>query len=452
MWTYPENWAIENMATETAQGVKTFQTLLNKGVTPLNASVDLPVTLSSSIPRAAIVGRAALTIFNVAGLGLTAYSLYNLLSDNGLSSDGSITNGTVSGCYHPGNSLCPSIGTQSAPQTCISFAATVASAAISAGCWAPANTYTTSSLGGGRTLITFKRNTTSYGSTEVQSQQVPNVINNPTIPQLENQITPANTATNKQLFDALKEDSSKGTAGSSFPFFVMNTAVTDIVAEPYVSPSQVVSTETVPMPDGSTQTISIEEAYSYYPTLSGIDATTGLVTSTPVQQNPFTGQLEPVELNNLEPGSQEIDYQSITQTQTTTTNNTTGQTSTTTTQTNHGTGQTTIINNTTNNTNTDICQANPAILACQTLGTATPPEPVEVPTHEIETTFEPPASVPGQCPQPIVRTLSNGQTEITYDYDKLCEMATSLRPFVILFSLLGAAYYVSTGIKSRAFV
>ncbi len=99
MWTYPEHWAIENMATETAQGVKTFQTLLNKGVTPLNASVDLPVTLSSSIPRAALVGRAALTIFNVAGVGLTAYQLYNLFSDNGLASDGSIPGApTTTGC------------------------------------------------------------------------------------------------------------------------------------------------------------------------------------------------------------------------------------------------------------------------------------------------------------------------------------------------------------------
>jgi hypothetical protein len=229
----------------------------------------------------------------------------------------------------------------------------------------------------------------------------------------------------------------------------MNTAVTDITAQPYVSPSQVVSTETEPMPDGSTQTTSIEESYAYYPTLSGIDATTGQVTSTPVQQNPFTGQLEPVDLSNIEPGSEQIDYETFTQTETTTTNNTTGQTSTTTTQTNHGTGQTTIINNTTNNTNTDICQANPAILACQTLGSATPPEPVQVPSIEIDTTMETPASVPGQCPQPIVRTLSNGQTEITYDYDKLCDMASTLRPFVILVSLVGAGFFVASGIRSK---
>jgi hypothetical protein len=451
MWTYPEHWAIENMATETAQGVKTFQTLLNKGVTPLNSSVDLPVTLASSVPRAALVGRAALTLFNVAGLAITAYSLYDILSDNGITETAGLTT-TGSGCTQPGNINCPQIGASSSPvgMTCSAWAPTLANQTITAGCFPPSNTYTTQASGPSLYLY-FRRNGVQYGSFLLSpSNSVTQTNPSPTQQQLETAISPANTASNIELFNALKADSNKPGADSSFPFFVMNTARSDIEASPYISPSQVVSTETVPMPDGSTQTISIEEAYAYYPTLSGIDADTGLQTSTPFQVNPFNGQLEPVTLNNLEPGSEEIDYETFTQTNTTTTNNTTGQTSTTTTQTNHGTGTTTIINNnTTNNTNTDICQANPAILACQTLGTATPPEPVEVPTHEIETTFEPPASVPGQCPQPIVRTLSNGQTEITYDYDKLCDMATTLRPFVILVSLVGAGFFVASGIRSK---
>lgn len=451
MWTYPESWAIEGMTTATAEGVNTFHNLVNKGKTPLNADVDLPVKLASSIPRSAMVARGALTLFNAAGLALTAYSLYDYMTANNttLQSNGSIvSSGTCTLAATQGvTNLCPAAGNktgcnpmQLVNQYCNIGITSQVQVAQATNNGVLLTSYNLLRLNANGTTTTFTGFTISGQGTNIPT---------PSQSQIQTEVA-ARTPSNTQLFDALKADADKPTSPGSFNAFVMNTARTDIEATPYVSPSQVVSTETYPMPDGSTETISIEEAYAYYPTLSGIDATTGQVTSTPVQQNPFTGELEPVELSNLEYGSEQIDYETFTQTNTTTTNNTTGQTSTTTTQTNHGTGTTTVINNnTTNNTNTDICQANPAILACQTLGTATPPEPVEVSTFEIETTMETPASVPGQCPQPIVRTLSNGQTEITYDYDKLCHMATTLRPFVILVSLVGAGFFVASGIRSK---
>ncbi|WP_157198079.1 hypothetical protein [Methylomonas sp. DH-1] len=150
-----------------------------------------------------------------------------------------------------------------------------------------------------------------------------------------------------QLFNAVKADDS----WDNFAAYVQPMSFETVHAEAVVTEPEVVGTVDYTAPDGSSMTDEISQAYAYYPTLLGIDATTGEVVSTPIAQDPVTGEIfevdpEAIELENIVPGSEEISYEAYTQETKKTTNNDTGEVTETTTQTNHG--QTVVENNTTN--------------------------------------------------------------------------------------------------------
>ncbi|ANE54485.1 hypothetical protein [Methylomonas sp. DH-1] len=81
---YPpsETWVIDGIPVNANAAAEVTKSLINKAVTPKGLPVDLPVTLKATVPRAALIGRGAAILSGVAGVGLTAYYLYQLLADN----------------------------------------------------------------------------------------------------------------------------------------------------------------------------------------------------------------------------------------------------------------------------------------------------------------------------------------------------------------------------------
>lgn len=447
---YPasETWMIDGVAVNANAAAEVAASVLNRGFKPVSTgTVDLPVSIKGTIPRAALVGRAALTLFNVAGIGLTAYSIYDYLSSSGLDASGSIPGPVVTnGCNINPTGSC---STSKFLSVCAWASMDAHIASCNSVTFSSRRSVTLSGNNSREELLDANGNVVASASYQYPATGSA-TIDHPTLSEYESFVE-AKTTDNAALYNAVKNDDGKHPSISAFPGAILPFASETVTAHPAQTPRETVNSATYPMADGTTSTATTSEMYGYFPTLTGIDADTGEIisASASVQYNPDTDSydLQPVTLDNIEPGTGQLEYTEITNTQTTTTNNTTGQSTTATTQTTTSTGTGTG-GGSGSVSFPDYCATHPGRLGCYPVGSFTAPSSVSVQEKPLGANFTAPTSVVGSCPADATKTLTSGQV-VSMSYQPVCDFASGVRPAVLAVAFLGAAYIVSGSLRSE---
>lgn len=277
--------------------------------TALGKSVPLPANFAASIPRATLAQSAAKILVRGTAVGLAGFALYDLLHSHiGLNADGSLTSNTYTrsgtGCW--GHSPYNFTGTTA---QYVSYWIT-----FETNCFAQYQPGWTSTV----TVVSDG----VYHETMFNASGVQQFSGNATLTLVgSTQIAPADSdlssaiqnspATESQIFDRALKDSVDN--GIDFGTSGLMTPATPLTSNaiPVVGPEEVISTEQISNPDGTTSTRT----------------TKNQTTATPVSTGTTIAD-------------KALEWQTSDKTTTTTVNNTTNVTTTTTTNTNYGSSTT----------------------------------------------------------------------------------------------------------------
>jgi len=253
---------------------------LSKGVaasllTSLGAANSLPATLSTTVPRATLAAGAAKLLKNAGGVGLAAYALYALLSPViGLDADGNINDlvflpSVETACY--GYSV-PQAGPGTPGDVCNARASacTANAAAYIAAHPNGASVYWSATASS--SMCTFTVHDTTAADvvyTVGLSNSTGSSGQAPSEALLADTINNSNVASHdlwmKELQDFVAHPN-----GIDFGLNILpHTNPVAIAASPVVMPEEVISTQTVTNPDGTTTTVTTKSQVTATPHVSG---------------------------------------------------------------------------------------------------------------------------------------------------------------------------------------